>query len=513
MPTTRYRLLAAIGSLTMAVCSCGAPRPPADEIVVLIEQTIGDIDPRFATTSYGAKISRLICAPLVSLDNPRSDLQMELAESVTQENPVTYLVRLRDARFSNGRPVTSRDVRWTLENTIDAKTRSPFRASYSRISKIDVIDQRTVRIHLREPHAPFVTDLDIGIVQERTRVKQPLVGAGPFLLVSRNEDAIVLERNPHYFAGHVTPRRVVIRVIRDDNARLLALVGGSADLTQNTVPPPLVGAVARNPDLRVISEPSNSLTYVGLNLTEPTLERVLVRRAIAHAIDRERIIRTKFRGRARLATGMLSPDHWAYNGDVPTYRYDPERARQLLDEAGFKDPDGDGPHPRFRMVYKTSANRFRVALARVIAAQLSAVGIETEVRSYEFATLFDDIKRGNFQIVTLQVTEVGEPQYLSKFFHSQSIPTPERPDAGNNRWRYVNATLDKLLEQGRQAASRSERIRAYQQAQWILAADVPIVPLYHEDNVAVTRREVEGFQPIPNTRFARLWQTRKTATH
>lgn len=497
-------------ALAAAAGGCGAPRPADDEIVVLIEQAPGDLDPRLAMTSYGVKIGHLVTAPLVSLESASSDLVMELAESVRQENATTYLVRLREARFSDGRPVGARDVRWTIESTLDPATKSPYRSSYGRIGSIDLLDDRTLRLRLTEPHAPFVTDLDLGIVPEGHGAGDPPVGAGPFRLVSHDESGVVLERNEHYFRGPVAPRRVTIRVIRDDNSRLLALVGGSADLAQNTVPPPLVDAVAKNPRVRVTSAASNSLTYLGMNLDDPALRDARVRRAIALAIDRERIVRAKLGGRARLATGMLGPDHWAYDGGVARWPFDPARARRLLDEAGLRDPDGDGPEPRLRLTYKTSSNRFRVALARVLARMLADVGIEAEVRSYEFATFFDDVKKGNFQIVTMQVTEVGEPQYLHRFFHSSSVPTPERPDAGNNRWRYRNARLDELLDEGRRAPDRESRRRAYAEAQRILADDLPLVPLYHEDNVVVAGRRVRGFAPLPNARFTALWRTTKS---
>src|SRR5204863_2771630 len=119
-------------------------------------------------------------------------------------------------------------------------------------------------------------------------------------------------------------------------------------------------------------------TYMGLNADDPITGDARVRRAIALAIDRQRIVDTKFGGRAVLSTGMLPPFHWAYEGDVERYGYDPARARALLDEAGHPDPDGAGPRPRFTLSYKTSSNRFRVAVAQVIAAQLAEVGIELD---------------------------------------------------------------------------------------------------------------------------------------
>jgi peptide/nickel transport system substrate-binding protein len=298
-------------------------------------------------------------------------------------------------------------------------------------------------------------------------------------------------------------------VIRDDNSRLLALVGGSGDLTQNTVSPLLLDAVVEQPRLKVESGRSAVFTYLGLNCDDPILGDPRVRRAIAYAIDRKTIVDTKYRGRAVLATGMLPTLHWAYNKDVDQYPYDPARARQLLDEAGHPDPDGAGPRPRFTLVYKTSSVRFRVALAQVIAAELAEVGIEVELRPLEFATFFADVKKGNFQLFSMQVPEIAEPDLYTNFYHSSRIPTRENPDRGGNRARYRDADVDRLIDEGRGVVDRPRRTAIYGEVQRILARDLPVIPLWHEDNVAVMGRQVEGFRILPTGQFSSLARARK----
>jgi len=495
-------------ALALAGAGCRAHGPAPDEVVVLIETMPGDIDPRLALTGYGAKLARLVAAPLVNCDNDRLEPRGDLAQEIEQTGPREYRVTLREARFSDGRRVTAEDVAYTFTSAREG----PLGDAYRRIAAIEVLDPRTLRFVLFEPHAPFITDLDLGIVPRGHAPGPDPVGAGPFRMISRDETQLVLERNPHYFTGRVRPRRLVFRVIRDDNARLLALVGGSADLTQNTVPPVVLDAVGRNDRLRVQSAPSSNLTYIGLNLDDPALRDVRVRRALAYALDREQILRVKLRGRARLATGMLAPLHWAYEPGVERYAFDPARARALLDEAGLHDPDGDGPQPRLRLHYKTSSKPDRIALARVMAHQLGAVGIEVEVRTFELATLMDDVKRGNFQLFSLQVTEVSEPHYLHTFFHSSRIPTPKDLDAGRNRFRYRSAELDRLVEEARKEPDRARRKVLYAEAQRVLARDLPMIPLFHEDNVVVARRELRGYRLVPNARFATLWQVWKDAS-
>src|SRR5690606_28362668 len=134
--------------------------------------------------------------------------------------------------------------------------------------------------------------------------------------------------------------------------------------------------------------------------------------------DRERVIEAKLGGRAILATGLLPPQHWAYEADVPRYEHDPARARALLDEAGFPDPDGPGGRPRMTLVFKTSSDQFRLALARVWASQLAEVGVAVEVQSFESQTVFSDIKKGNYQLASMQTAPITEPDWLFTYFHS-----------------------------------------------------------------------------------------------
>jgi peptide/nickel transport system substrate-binding protein len=277
------------------------------------------------------------------------------------------------------------------------------------------------------------------------------------------------------------------------------LVGGSADLGQNTRPD-LVDDVAGNPRIRVSSGPSVLLTYMLLNNDDPALGDVRVRRAIALALDRPAIVAAKFGGRAVLATGLLPPLHWAYNPDVAHWDRDLARANQLLDDAGLRRGPGG---VRLHLVYKTSAVAFRVAVARAIASQLGEVGIDVEVRAFEFGTFFADVKKGNYQLATMQSSEITEPDFYYFYFHSSRIPDAGDPDGGN-RWRYRNARVDELTAAGRREVDPAQRRPLYLEAQRIVADEVPIIPLWHEDNVVLANVDLQGYAIVPNARFAGL---------
>ncbi|MEM1349540.1 MAG: ABC transporter substrate-binding protein, partial [Myxococcota bacterium] len=308
-----------------------------------------------------------------------------------------------------------------------------------------------------------------------------------------------------YLGGRPHIETLAFKVVKDDNTRLLALLGGSANLVQNAVAPLMLPVVQDQERLEVRTSESFKYTYLAFNLRKKALQDVRVRRAIAHGIDREAIVRHKFRGYATLSTGMLAPGHWAYHADVPTYGYDPELAMRLLDEAGYTDPDGpEGPKPRLTLELKVSSNKFRRALAMLMAHQLARVGIELRVRAYEWGTYFHDIKSGNFELTSLQWPSVLEPSLLRWAFHSENIPTPERRSAGANRGAYKNPELDELLDRGMSEADATKRRVVYAEVQRILARDLPYVSLWHEHNIAVLERGTSEYYTTPNARFESL---------
>ncbi|HET6612931.1 MAG TPA: ABC transporter substrate-binding protein [Kofleriaceae bacterium] len=517
MPSRPLAALVVMATVA-ATSACAVPerRTPDDTLVVLIPRPVLDLDPRFAINSYDTKLSRLIAPGLTTVDTASLEPAPALAESITQIDDLTWEVTLKDGvKFSNGLPVLADDVVYTYSSVLDPATKSLFRSNFAdRFKGVEKVSARVVRFHLQKPIAMLMSDFDFGIVSAVAaragggRFAHGVVGAGPYRVVRFASERILLSRNP-YYAGPVPPMaKILVRTVRDPNARTLMLVGGSADLTQNGIRLDLASEIEARPRVKIETAPSAILTYLMMQTSDPLLGDVRVRRAIAHAIDRKTIIDAKLGHRAVLATGLLAPGHWAYRGDVKTYAFDPVRARALLTEAGFPDPDGPGGKPRMHLVYKTSSDPYRLAIARVIAAQLAEVGIDAEVRAFEFGTFLADIKRGNYQLASMQTASIGEPDYYFAYFHSSRIPTAEHP-ATLNRWRYANPKLDALLEAGRRTVGKTARIAIYGQVQAILANDVPIIPMWHEHNIAVMNVDVSHYKMLPNARFSGLAQATK----
>jgi peptide/nickel transport system substrate-binding protein len=299
-----------------------------------------------------------------------------------------------------------------------------------------------------------------------------------------------------YFEGRAMLDGVVLRILPDAMVRLFELQKGNIDLIQNDLPPDLLTQLRSDDQFTVIQAPGTNFTYLGLNCQDEILQHVEVRQALAYAIDRQAVIRHVLNGLGTLADGILPAGHWAHEANVPRYGYDPDRAAQLLDQAGFPDPDGDGPQPRFQLTYKTSQQEEGRRIAEVLQEQLRQVGIAVEIRSFEWGTFFGDIRAGNFQLYALTWVGVTEPDIFHYVFHSQSVPP-----AGANRGHYVNAQLDVLLDAGRRSMSPEARRASYSQAQLLIATELPYVPLWHRTNVAVLRSTFTGYQLTPSGDF------------
>ena len=207
-----------------------------------------------------------------------------------------------------------------------------------------------------------------------------------------------------------------------------------------------------------------------------------VRRAIAHALDRDAIIRYMWDGNARPAAGILPPDHWAglLDGRAPVHNL--ERARVLLREAGY------GPERPLRVSFKTSTNALRVRIATVMQAQLAKAGIQMQVRTYDWGTFYGDIKAGNFQLYSLAWVGIKMPDIFRYVFHSESVPP-----SGANRGRWLDPQVDALIDRAESARSLDEQARLYQAVQKRALTQLPYLPLWYEDQVYVARARLRGY--------------------
>jgi peptide/nickel transport system substrate-binding protein len=486
----RRWFLAASALALLLACRRNSPTE-GDLLTLAIDVTPSNLDPRLGSDESSRRLQQLLFNGLLRYDD-RGEPMADLAESWENPDPLRYVFHLRSGvRFHDGHPLTSDDVRYTMESVLKDEVPSFRKGDLAIIESIETPDPLTVIFKLKEPFAPFLANLGLGILPRGAgpRAGEEPVGTGPFRFVRlRRDQDLLLKSFDGYFRGAPAIKNLRLKVVPEAVSRQQELLKGSADLVVNDLSPDQVQTLRGSSDLQILTGPSNSSAYLGFNLEDPILKDVRVRQAVAYALDRQKIIQVLLHGLARPSTGLLPPDNWAYTPDVRTYPYDVAKALQLLDASGHRDPDGDGPRPRFHLTYKTSTNELARVQASVFQEQLKKVGIDLEIRSFEWGTFYDDIKAGRFQIFSLQWTQLLDPDVFRMRFGSIYLPP-----AGFNRVRYVNPEVDRLLTEGTRSTSLEERKKVYGRIQQILSEDLPYVNLWHKSNFAVMRKRVQGF--------------------
>ncbi|MFQ5846355.1 MAG: ABC transporter substrate-binding protein [Candidatus Methylomirabilales bacterium] len=490
-------LAVAVLVIGLGACRPGEGRSP-DVVTAAIETNPVSLDPRVATDALSLHVVGLLFNGLVRTD-AHFQIVPDLAERWERPDPRTYIFHLRrGVRFHHGRELTAADVRFTYESL--RTVGSAQTALLEEIQRVQVLDRYRVAFHLKRPFAPILFHLTVGIVPaELARAEgfgQAPVGTGPFRFKRWvQNDRVELEAFADYFDGRPRIGRLRLRIIPDATIRFLELKKGTIDLLLGSLPPEVLPLVEALPGVQVATVPSSNYTYLGFNLRDPILRDLRVRRAIAHAIDREGLTTHLLRRQAIPATGLLFPHHWAYESHVKTFPFNLETARRLLDEAGYPVKNG----VRFTLTFKATTSELSRAIAEAIQFQLSQVGIQLRIRSYEWGTFYADIRSGNFQLYVLTWVGITDPDYYQYIFHSASVPP-----RGANRGYYQNPDVDRLLQIGRQTSDIAERKAAYGRIQQILAAELPYVSLWHELRWAAYRSRIRGFSIMPGGDFTTL---------
>jgi len=484
-----------------SLLSC-SNKPDPNTLVMVIESSPTNLDPRVGVDAYSERIDSLIFDDLLSRGD-NLDVAPGLAEHWENPDPLTYIFHLHHGvKFHDGRPLISRDVKWTLDSLLTGKIHSIKTAAYRFVDHLDAPDDFTVVFHMKEPDAALLWNLSdgaIGIVPYGSgdEISRDPMGSGPFKFVSAETDKeVVIERNDDYWGDKPKLARVRFAIVPDETTRALELRKGSGDLCINGLTPDTVLTLARDPFLTVERAPGTEVQYFGFNLRDPILKDVRVRQAIAYALDRRPMIEYLWRGEAQPARSVLPPQSWAYNGNVPTYDHDPEKARALLDAAGYPLMNG----VRFHITMKTSTTESTRLMAAVMQQQLREVGIVLDIRSFEAATFFADVTHGAFQMYGLRWVGGNEDPDIFYVFHSSRFP----PN-GANRGFYSNPRVDALIDQARREVDPKVRKTIYAEVQLILAEELPYIDLWYLDNVLVHNKRVRNLQlnPAGNYDFLR----------
>ncbi len=496
-------LAASLGVLHGCRRTAGPDLPRDNLLVVALENAPTNLDPRLGSDQASSRVYDVLLNGLVTKD-PRGNLIPDLAKSwEILDGGARYRFHLTaGVLFHDGRELSSDDVVWTFQTLLDGSVPSPKRGAFQRLQSVKAIDPLTVDFVMSEPFGALLANLTsfMGIVPQGStpeKFNQRPVGTGPFRLLERQPDKLVFAPFDEHWQGRPVLDRLVLRVIPDATVRALELEKGSVQLVVSDLAPDVLAHFRNNRAFRVVEDPGAKYAYIGINLEDPVLSDLRVRRAMALALDRHRLVETLWQGLGVVTETALPPGHWARHEDLEPIPYDPAAARKLLDEAGYPDPGEGGA--RLSLTYKTSTDETALLQAQILQAMLAAVGIEIKIRSYEFATFYSDIKQGNFQVFSLTWTGVVDPDIYSLILHSKSIPP-----AGANRGRYRNPEFDRLVDQGAALFEPERRRPFYLEAQEILARDLPYISLFIKANYAVMPRELEGYVNYPSGEFYSL---------
>jgi len=503
----RSRSLARVATALVAACAalsgCQAETPrPTDVIVVAMTNSPTNFDPAVGLDEASQKIHQLLFSSLMRIDDSLRVVP-DLAVRLDWPDPLTYIAELpTGVRFHDGSELTAEDVAFTFRRFLDPAFVSGRKGAYRGLKSVDVIDATHVAFRLHQPAASFPINLVMGIVPEGTgaAAARAPVGSGPYQLGEFvPDDRTTLRPFDGYYRGKPANAGLVLRVVPDETMRGLELRKGSVDLVVNDLSPDIIDGLRKEPHLRVSTAPGTDFAYLGFNLRDPLLQDRRLRMAIGYAIDLNAIVDFLRRGLASTAIGIVPPMSWAYDNTAFRFTRNLDRARALLDEAGYRDPDGDGPLPRLRLSLKTSTAEAYRLQAAVIQQNLAEVGIALDLRSYEFATLFSDVIRGNVQLYTLQWVGVTDPDMLRRVFHSSQIPP-----GGFNRGYYKNTDVDRLIDAASSALAEEDRRQLYGQAQRQIAEDAPYISLWYKTNVAVAHERLTGIALSPTAEFTFL---------
>jgi len=483
---------------------------------MIIQGSIGDATvllPVLANDSASFDITSMIYNGLVKYDK---DLKLvgSLAErwEISEDNLRIRFFLRNDVKWQDGTPFTARDVKYTYEVTVDPNTPTSYATDFLRVKKKDgfrILDDYTVEVEYEKPYAPALGSwgqdmLPAHLLEGEDITKSPLkrmpVGTGPYQFKQwTTQEKIIVDAYPDYYDGRPYISRVLTRVIPDLATMFLELKAGRIDQMGLT---PL--QYTRQTDTKWFRENfhkykylSRSYTYLGYNLKDWRFQDRRVRQALTMAINRESIVEGVLLGLGEVAYGPYKPDTFWYNPDVKKFPYDPEKSKQLLAEAGWKDTDGDGildkdGRPFTFTILTNQGNELRKNAATIIQRDLKAVGVRAKIRVLEWAALLKNfIDKRNFEGLLLGWGIGQDPNLLDIWDSRKTAPHQL------NFMSYDNKEVDRLLEDGVSTYNREERKKYYDRFQEIIAEDQPYTFLWVQYTLPVVNARFHGIKPAP----------------
>jgi len=477
-----------------------------------VESSIGDarrLNPIIANDASSGTINDQIFNGLVKYDK---DIKLvgDLAErwDVTNNGKtVTFYLR-KGVKWHDNVEFTAEDCLFTYQKLVDPNVATPYSSSYMDVQKAEVVGKYIFRVTYKEPFSPALESWGIGMIPRHVLQGRDIntdgfnrnpIGTGPYKLREWIAgQKIVLQANDDYFEGRPNIDQFIYRVIPDSSTMFQELLSGGVDMMGLN---PL--QYLRKSETRRIREnyrkfryPSNGFTYMGYNLTNPLFSDVKVRQALSYAIDRQSIIEGVVLGIGRPCTGPFAHVSWAYNPRARSYDYNPELARRMLREAGWKDSDNSGllkkdNRPFQFTILTNQGNGERIHAAEIIQQNLKAVGVNANIRVMEWQAFLEQIDKRSFEAILLGWNMSRDPD-LYDIWHSSKTRKGEYNFIG-----YKNAEVDRLLVEGRRIFNIEKRKIIYYRIHAILAEEQPYAFLYVPDSTPIVHKRFKGIEVAP----------------
>lgn len=519
-----------LAALVVAAALACNPTPESERpIVIGVLSDIQSWNPYLTETQFSEDLLSLVYPSLAIEQTDYQDHPPTFAPSLAERwessedgLELTFHLR-RDARWSDGTPVTARDVvyTWRVQTSPDVG----WYASYTKdtITAVEAVDDATVVFRFNRDDPYQLMDANEGLIlpshafspippEDWTQVEWlgHVVAAGPFMPLRHvPQQEIALARNPaHWHEGQPESDQVVWRIVPDQLGLLTQLEAGELDFI-NRVPPDSLDRVRQDPDIQILSYRDRAYTHICWNTRHQLFSEPEVRRALSMAIDRRALIDGVFRGQADPAYGPVLSTMWAFNRELAPPTHDPEAARTALKAAGWIDRDGDGIRERggepFSFELLTNAeSAIRRDIILMVSEQLAAVGIEAVPRTAEWGTLLTRLDAGDFDAAVNRWVEPTRIE-LGDVWHTppDGVPT-------SNYGRYSNPEVDALLQRVAEITVLEDQKPLFDRIQQLIVADQPYAFLVENRRVAAASARLENVRPNDATPYFNLPEWRVT---
>jgi peptide/nickel transport system substrate-binding protein len=511
---TRRGLFAAAASAALATGMALTPtaslaQTPAGVLIVGQIAEPKALDPAAVTAQNDFRIVVNLYEGLVQYASGTLEVEPSLAESwEVSEDGTEYTFMLREGvTFHDGTPFNADAVKFNFDRMLDEEhpyhDTGPFPLAFffSAVENVEVVDDLTVKFTLNEPYAPFLSNLayPTGLLVSPAAVEEHgadygrnPVGTGPFQFVEwRSNERVVVERYADYWGEPAGSEAVVFRPITDANTRVAEMLSGGIDVMVEV--PPTALSEFQGDDYKILEQAGPHVWFLILNAKEGPFADKLVRQAANYAINKEALVNDVLEGTADVAAGPIPPAFaWAYNEELDPYPYDPERAKELLVEAGVENPE-----VTFYVTEGGSGMLDPIPMGTAIQADLNAVGFDVTIETYEWNTFLGEVNPGleGKADMAEMAWMTNDPDTLPFL----ALRTEAFPDQGGfNSGYYSNPEVDELLSQARVSTSQDERAELYKEMQAIVQEDAPWVFVANWKQNAVTKDEVENLTLEPS---------------